>query len=471
MASEWANSGLDLHLDIDPARKAGSLEAALLGAIREERLAAGTRLPPSRSLAADLGIARNSVAEVYSRLVASGWLEARVGSGTWVSERPSPVPPPIVTRATRFDLDLRGGLPDGAAFPRAAWQAAAQRALAAAPASAFSYGETEGVPVLRAALADYLARTRGVTVRADDVILTHSFGELLALVARALVARGARRVAVEAYGHSSHRGIIVAAGLEAVPVPVDADGVDAHALAEASVDAVLLTPAHQFPLGVPLSPSRRTAVAEWARSTGGIVIEDDYDGEFRFDRRSIGALQALTPEHVVYGGTASKALSPALGIGWGVVPAGIRAEVLAQRRLSGSATDAITQLVLAEFVASGAYDSNVRSLRLRYRARRDRLEGLVDRALPGARVHGITAGLHCLLELPPGLSEDAATSACADRGLRVDGLASYAADAAAVGRPPTLVVGFGAPPEHRFDEALSTLVDALNDVRLRRSRR
>ncbi|UOE43004.1 PLP-dependent aminotransferase family protein [Agromyces larvae] len=473
---------MDLHLALDPRRKAASLEEALRTAVRDGRLVPGTRLPPSRTLATDLGIARNSVAEVFGRLVGEGWLEARVGAGTWVRERPTPVPADPVDRSTRFDLDLRGGLPDGSAFPRSAWVDAMRRALADAPTDALGYGAPAGVLVLRERLAEYLARTRGVRTTADEVIVTHGFGGLLGLVARALVARGARRVAVEAYGHVSHRAILEAAGLELVSLPIDAEGARTDLLGAAaaaaggagapavpSVDAVLLTPAHQFPTGVPLSRRRRELLADWCRRTGGIVIEDDYDGEFRFDGRSIGAFQPFAPDRTVYGGTASKALSPALGLGWGVVPRALRDEVLETRRRTGSATDALSQLALAALIAAGGYDRSVRALRGRYRARRERFETLVAQHLPDARVVGLAAGIQCLLELPPGVDEAAAVAEASARGLRIVGLAEYAADAetpsTAAARPPALVVGIGAPPEHRFEQAVAVVFAAVDAAR------
>ncbi|MFF2275915.1 PLP-dependent aminotransferase family protein [Agromyces sp. NPDC058126] len=470
MAQDWADSGLDLHVELDPRRKVASLEEALRAAVVDGRLEPGTRLPPTRTLAVDLGIARNSVAEVYARLVGEGRLEARVGSGTWVREVSAPAPGAPVDRSTRFDLDLRGGLPDSSGFARSAWARAVARSIADAPAAAFAYGAPEGAVELRRPLAEYLARTRGVVAGADDVVVTHGFGELLSLVARAIAARGGRRIAVEAYGHASHRAVLAAAGLEPVPVPLDADGLVVGRLDGLGVDAVLVTPAHQFPTGVPLSAPRRGSLAEWARAAGAIVIEDDYDGEFRFDGRAIGALQAIAPEQTVYGGTASKSLSPALGIGWGVVPTGLRDEVLEQRRLSGAATDAISQLALAALIAAGDLDRAVRGARLRYRARRERFERLIAEGLPGTRVAGLEAGLHCLLELPAGVGELDVERAGAAIGLRYGGLAGYAADAVtADSRPPTMVVGYGAPPEHRFDRAVAAVVASVEGARGSRS--
>src|SRR5215207_2348751 len=298
MSVSWAIPGLDLHVEIDHARKAASLEHALRSAVRDGRLSAGTRLPSSRTLSSDLGIARNSVADVYAQLTAEGWFEARTGAGTWVSAHAGagPSKPGTVSDAPSNRLDLRGGVPDASAFPRRLWAAAARRAVFEAPASEFGYGPGLGSPALRATLAEYLARARGVAASPERVIVARGFGELLGLTCRALAADGARRVAVEEVGHEAHRDIIRAAGLTPVAMAVDDDGADTEGLDD-GVDAV-----------------------RWAERTGGLVIEDDYDGEFRYDRRAIGALQALAPEHVLYAGTASKSLAPAVGLAWAVVP-------------------------------------------------------------------------------------------------------------------------------------------------------
>ena len=426
MTKTRANTGLDLHLEVSRTRPAASLESALRSAIRSGRLAPGLRLPASRSLALDLGVARNSVAEAYGRLVAEGWLEARVGAGTWVGDRehaaeqqPSGTPTPDAL------LDLRGGIPDATMFPRSAWVSAARQALTRAPSEAFGYSAGQGASGLRSTLADYVSRARGVFAEPDDVIVTHGFGELLALTARALVGRGARRIAVEEYGHESHRAILRSSGLRLIGIPVDRDGAAIDALETSGADAVLLTPAHQFPTGVPLSPARRVDVVRWAERTGGLIVEDDYDGEFRYDRRSIGALQALAPQHVLYAGTASKSLAPAVGLAWGVVPHTLLPAVLEQQARAGGAPATLTQLTLAEFIERHRYDRHLRSLRARYRARREELELAVTAGLPEARVSGMAAGLHCLVELPPRADEAAVTQRALSLGLQLDGLSTF----------------------------------------------
>ena len=465
MSVSWAIPGLDLHVEIDHGRKAASLEHALRSAVRDGRLSAGTRLPSSRTLSSDLGIARNSVADVYAQLTAEGWLEARTGAGTWVSAHAGAdlSEPRTLPAAPSNRLDLRGGVPDASAFPGRLWAAAARRAAFEAPASEFGYGPDLGSPALRVTLAEYLARTRGVVASAERVVVARGFGELLGLTCRALAADGARRVAVEEVGHDVHRDIIRSAGLTPVAMAVDAEGADTEGLDD-DVDAVLLTAAHQFPTGVPLAPARRVAAVRWAERTGGLVIEDDYDGEFRYDRRAIGALQALAPEHVLYAGTASKSLAPAVGLAWGVVPDRILDQLSAQRRLAGAATDVLNQRTLHAFIASHEYDRNVRRLRAEYRARRLALETRVAGDLPGCRVTGLAAGLHCLLELPAGTSEARVTEAAARLGLRFSGLESFRLHGTEWRHPPAMVVGYGAPPAYLFEEAIELAIRAIRSV-------
>ncbi|WP_064314965.1 PLP-dependent aminotransferase family protein [Cellulosimicrobium sp. I38E] len=482
---------LDLHLALSPTRPARSLQDALRTAVLDGRLVAGTRLPAARALAADLGVARGTVADAYAQLAAEGWLESRVGAGTWVGRRVvGPTPAPPSPGRPRLPLDLRAGVPDPSSFPRGPWLAAARRALADAPDAALGYGDPRGAEPLRVALAAYLGRARGVRTDPDRVVVTHGFADLLSLVARALVARGARRAAVEQYGHAAHRAVLAAAGLEVVALPVDDGGADVSLLdalgRERPVEVVLLTPAHQFPTGVPLSPARRGALVAWAARTGATVVEDDYDGELRYDRRAVGALQALAPDHVVYAGTASKALAPGVGLAWGAVPAGLLDDVVAQRRVLGGSPDAIGQLTLARFLADHEYDRAVRRARARYRARRERLATLVAEHLPGGRLLGLPAGLQAVLELPPGTDEDAVVDRAARRGAELLALGAYAVEPGLPGagapttgspppsRAPAVVVGYGAPRDHQVEQAFATLlreIDPLSGTSPRRSSR
>ena len=422
------------------------LEDELREAVRAGRLAPGSRLASSRTLAADLGIARNTVAEAYAQLVAEGWLVARQGSGTWVAERAgaeAAEPAREQVEATvRFDL--RPGVPDLGAFPRAAWLAAARRALAVAPDAALGYGDPRGVPELREQLAGYLARVRRVLVQPSGIVVCAGFGEALRLLCAVLAGRGARTVAVEAFGHRLHRDLIAASGLAVTSIAVD----DRGAVVDELADAVLLTPAHQFPLGVALDPERRRQAA----GSGALVLEDDYDGEFRYDRQAVGAMQALSPASVVYLGTAAKSLVPGLRLAWMVPPASLLDEVVEAKRALGAFPAVLEQLTLAELLASGAFDRHVRRTRLAYRRRRDRLiETLGAR---GLEVSGIAAGLHALAHLR-GMSEREAVERAAERGLALEGLAAYAAPGRSA--PPALVIGYGRPPEHAYTAALARL--------------
>ncbi|MFE1201833.1 PLP-dependent aminotransferase family protein [Streptomyces sp. NPDC058762] len=456
MANPWATLGIDLHLEpAGPGLRRG-LTDALREAVRTGRLTPGTRLPSSRTLAADLGIARNTVADAYADLVAEGWLTARQGSGTRVADR-AVVPPadtaPRSRAPARPAYDLRPGNPDLASFPRAEWLRAARRALTAAPNDALGYGDPRGRPELRGALADYLARARGVRADAERVLICGGFAHGLTLLATVLRARGVHTVAVESYGLHVHRDLLTAAGLRTVPLPLDAHGTDPDV--PPGTGAVLLTPAHQFPLGMPLHPDRRAAVVDWARRTGGLVLEDDYDGEFRYDRQPVGALQGLDPDRVVHLGTASKSLAPGLRLAWMVLPPGLADDLTATR--GGLDTSGVLdQLTLAEFLTSGAYDRHVRSARLRYRRRRDALVAHVSARSPEVRVTGIAAGLHAVLRLPPG-TEQSVVRAAAWQGLGLYGLSVFRHPDATAEPMDAVVVGYGTPPDHAWAGALEAL--------------
>jgi GntR family transcriptional regulator/MocR family aminotransferase len=463
MVKTWAISGVDLHLDLDRTRVRAALESALRDAVSTGRLRAGVRLPSSRALAADLGIARNTVAEAYGQLVAEGWLTAVQGSGTRVAERPD-VPPPAAPvrdspgRPNRYDLSP--GSPDVSAFPRAAWVAATRRALSGASFGVLDYGDPRGQPALRAALADYVARARGVRTTPDDVIVCSGFTQGFRLLCEALRVQGAGTLAIERYIQPATARAAVACGLNLAPVDVDDEGAAIERLG--SADVALLTPAHQFPIGAPLVARRRALAAEWTHGYGGLIIEDDYDGEFRYDRHPLGALQALAPQRVVYAGTASKTLAPGIRLGWLVVPSHLVDDVLAAKAIADRNTSAVDQLALAELIGSGAYDRHIRSSRLAYRRRRDRLVAALRRQVPEARISGIAAGLHALVELPAGVREDDVVARAGERGLALQGLGKYAYGAHT--HPSALVVGYAKPPEHAYTAAVARLVAVLRDA-------
>ncbi|MFJ8823414.1 PLP-dependent aminotransferase family protein [Streptomyces sp. NPDC102467] len=470
MAESWVNSaeriGVDLHLALSGSgSRRGALAVALREAVRAGRLSPGTRLPPYRALAADLGVARNTVADAYAELVAEGWLTARQGSGTRVAERAKPpggperVPKEVPTRPRGTLHDLRQGAPDASAFPRAAWAAAYRRALTDAPAAAFGPGDPRGRIELRTALTEYLARVRGVRAEPERIVICSGFAHALRLLYGERVLRGP--LAVESYGLGFHRSLLDRAGVRTIPLTIDQDGARVEELSGlGKVRGVLLTPAHQFPTGGPLHPGRRAAVVDWARARGGVVVEDDYDGEFRYDRKPVGAVQGLDPERVVYVGSVSKSLSPALRLGWMVLPRHLVAGVLEAKGEREAWVSVPEQLALAEFLRSGAYDRHVRRMRQRYRLRRDRLVRALAERAPHIEVTGIAAGLHAVLRLPAG-SERAVTKAAAWRGIAMDGLAEFRHPLAAGPAADGLVVGYAAAAERAYGAAVDALCAVL----------
>ncbi|GGK35886.1 MocR-like pyridoxine biosynthesis transcription factor PdxR [Nocardia camponoti] len=454
--------GVDLHLDLaGTGSRRAVLARALREAIQDGRLAPGMRLPPYRSLAADLGIARNTVADTYAELVAEGWLIARQGSGTRVAERAAPakaarVPKKVPARVVAPAYNLMQGQPDASSFPRNAWATATRRALAAAPNDAFGPGDPQGRIELRVALVDYLARVRGVRASPDRIVICAGFADALRLLFGGGVLHGP--LAVEAYGLAFHRALLAAEGVKTVALGLDEHGTRTEDLGRGT-RSVLLTPAHQFPMGGPLTSARRNVAVDWARRSGGIVIEDDYDGEFRYDREPIGAVQALDPARVIYLGSTSKSISPALRLGWMVLPEQFVDPVLVAKGMRERWTSIIDQLTFAELITSGAYDRHVRQMRQRYRDRRNRLVAVLAERAPHIKVTGIAAGLHAVLRLPPG-TEAATVKAASWRGVALDGLAGYRhPDAAA--QFDGLVVGYATPSDHTYASALAALCEVL----------
>ncbi|WP_328415032.1 PLP-dependent aminotransferase family protein [Streptomyces violaceus] len=467
MAGSWVNSaeriGSDLHLELSgPGGRRTALIRALREAVRDGRLAPGTRLPPYRSLAADLGVARNTVADAYAELVAEGWLTARQGSGTRVAERAEPlrpaarVPKKAPPRARGPRHNLLQGTPDISAFPRAPWLGSYRRALQQAPNEVFGPGDPAGRAELREALTEYLARARGVRTEPGRIVICSGFAHALRLLFGGGVLRGP--LAVEAYGLGFHREVLASAGVRTVPLPLDEHGAQVDRLGRER--AVLLTPAHQFPTGGPLHPARRAAVIDWARARGGLVLEDDYDGEFRYDRRPVGAVQGLDPERVIHIGSVSKSLSPAVRLGWMVLPERYVEDVLAVKGEREAWASVLDQLSLADFVVSGSYDRHVRRMRQRYRSRRDRLVAALAEHAPQVEVTGVAAGLHAVLRLPPG-TEASAVKAAAWRGIALDGLAAFRHPDTDMPVSDGLVVGYATPSEHAYGPALEALCGAL----------
>jgi GntR family transcriptional regulator/MocR family aminotransferase len=463
--SAWTTSAATLELALEPnGPRRAALESALRTAIRESRLVAGTRLPSTRALAGDLGLARGTVVEAYAQLQAEGYLHSRRGAGTWVADVTLAAPPARARtdntrRRPRFSFNP--GLPDLAAFPRTEWANALRRGLRDAPASSLGYGDPRGRPELRNALADYLARARGVVADPELVVVCAGFSHGLSLLARALRQQGVERIAMENPCFWWHRGIVRAGGLEVVPMPVDARGAQTAGLFESGAGAALLTPAHQFPLGALLHPDRRAAAVAWARASGRVLIEDDYDAELRYDRPPVGALQALEPDHVVYAGTTSKTLAPGLRLGWLLLPGALLEPVLRLRTNEDVHVPAPEQIAFGELLLSGAFERHVRRMRGRYRARRDRLVEMLASRTPTVRPVGISAGLRVLLELPPGgPSGEELAELGAKRSLELFPVGRCYHGGGV--RRDGLVVGYAALPDHAFESALEALGNLLS---------
>ncbi len=457
MPDSWA-SGLDLFVQTTGTRRRAGLEDGLRSAIQTRRLAAGTQLPSTRVLAQDLGVARGTVAAAYDQLVAEGYLLARPRAGTRVADL-GPLSQPVADRrAPRPNrLDLRPGTPDVASFPVAEWLRCARRALAQAPVTAFGYGDLRGRYRLRAALADYLGRTRGVQARPEQIVITSGATQALSLLAIALTAAGRGSIALENPGFNFHRGLVRQTAHAVVPIPVDPQGATTEQLADAA--AVVLTPAHQYPTGVTMHPARRHAFIAWARATDGLIIEDDYDGEFRYDRQPVGALQGIAPDRVAYIGTASKTLGPGLRLGWMVLPDQLTAPVITAKQYTDLSTDAITQLTFHEMLTSHGYDRHVRAMRRRYQRRRDVLISTLDRVRPHL-ITGISAGLQALVRLPGGGPTEAEIiELAAAEGLTLEGLGPHWHEGTAAAQG--LVVGFARPSEQAYPAAVNLLARLL----------
>jgi GntR family transcriptional regulator/MocR family aminotransferase len=460
-ASVAADPGFlsDISLTVDRSRRGvgEQLQEQLRVAIRQGRLGAGDVLPASRVLAVDLGVARSVIVEVYQQLIADGYLTAHQGSGTRVLPIAPPGPsvdamvrvPPA--RAVRFF----GGLPDPALFPRTGWLRHYRTALAEMPNDQLVYPGPAGTSQLRNAVGGYLRRVRGVDAAPEHTMICAGVTQAIALVCRALRARGVEAIAMEDPGFGLHRRAITNTGLRVVPISVDSDGIQVSQLAGAGVGAVLTAPAHSYPTGVALSAARRAELLRWAGEHGGIVIEDDYDAEFRYGRAPVGALQGLAPDRVVYTGSASKTLTPALRLGWMVLPRWLVDDVADQKLLDDAGSTVVEQLAMAGFIDSGDLTRHLRRVRPVYRRRREATLDAVTRWMPEARLRGIAAGLHAYVQLPDGCDEASLVDAARHQDVIVEGAGwhwSHPADA-----PPALVLGYGALTESAINEGIQTV--------------
>ncbi|WP_235191158.1 MocR-like pyridoxine biosynthesis transcription factor PdxR [Amycolatopsis rifamycinica] len=440
MAGSQTDWGVLLEL-AGSGPKHEQLARALRKAIRDGVLDGA--VPPSRRLAADLGCSRWVVTQAYAQLVAEGYLAGRTGSATRVRRVGDAVAAQEPAHPAPPRYDLAPGLPDLRNFPRRPWAEAVREALATTPHPDFGLPEPGGHPRLRRVLGDYLRGVRGAAP--GTVVVCGGVTDGVTSVCRALVERGRTRLAVEDPGWTRLRRAAEGAGMTVDPVPVDDEGIDVGRI-PAGVRAVLVTPAHQFPTGSVLSPRRRAELLAWARDVDGLILEDDYDAEFRYDRRPVGTVQGTDPGRVALFGSVSKTLSPALGLGWAVLPP--------RWTVHAHPPPVVDQLALAGFVESGGYDRHLRSARLRYRARRDRLVA----ALGPVRLSGVAAGLHLVLHL----DQDAAAVVRRAKaaGVKVTDLDDYRT---APGEP-ALVLGYGNLADTGVEAAARLLRRAMTTV-------
>lgn len=436
------------------------VEGAIREAIQAGRLGAGTALPSSRALAGELGISRGVVTEAYSQLAAEGYLLTRQGAPVRVARtvRAAGSRPPARSLLPSFPYHFHPGLPDLAGFPRDRWLRSLRAAWRQAPIDAVGYPDPRGVPALREALAGYLGRVRGVAAEPEQTLICTGFSQAFSLICRWLALRGVERVALEDPGWHPHRLIVEAAGLAVAPVPVDAGGIDVAALEATGASAVLVTPAHQFPSGAVLSRERRAALVEWAEAGERLIVEDDYDAEYRYDGAGLGALQGLAPDRVAYIGSASKRLTPGMRLGWALLPSWLAWTLIQAKAVEDGGSEATGQLALHDFIERGELDRHIRRTGLRYRRRREALLAALGRHLPEARPGGGAAGLFELVELPAGTDEAALVAAAAARGVGLDGLALHRFEPAG---PPGLVLGFASLSEPAIEHGVRLFAESL----------
>jgi GntR family transcriptional regulator/MocR family aminotransferase len=465
MPVEWAGLSPELLLTLErhssrPLR--AQLEARLRQAIRSGRLKVGERLPSSRELARELGLSRGLVQDCYAQLQAEGYLDARAGSATRVAAGAgtAPAPPPARAPGPRLLADFASGVPDLASFPRLDWLWAVREACRSVPTAALNYGDPRGSPVLRGVLAAYLRRVRSAVADPEHMVVCTGFAQGLGLVLRALAAQGVRRVAFEDPGSpASHAAAAAWAGVEPVAVPVDGHGIDAGALAATAARAVVLTPAHQWPTGVVLAPERRLALLAWAAERDAVIIEDDYDAEFRYDREPVGALQGLAADRVVAIGTVSKSLAPVVRLAWAVCPPSLTGAIAGQKQVSDHGSPGLDQLALAALIESGRYDRHLRRMRASYAQRRGVLLESLARHAPGVTLTGLAAGFHAVAHLPGPAAEEAVITAARGRSVGLYGMSASRWSGGTT--PAQLVLGFGNLSERSIQAGVGAVGDLL----------
>jgi len=441
------------------------LESGIRDRIRQGLLRADAVMPATRALATDLGLSRGVVVEAYQQLVAEGYLVSRTGSYTQVAPAAPGTQVEQHSAAATVEpprIDFKYSKPDVSQFPRAAWLRSIRKVLNETPNRSLAYLDGRGTAELRQAMADYLNRVRGTSARPENMLICNGFAQGSRLLLQVLAAAGYRRLAVEDPSDNELRDVATKAGLETVGVPVRETGLDVEALERSGADVVLVTAAHQFPTGAVASAQTRAGLVAWATKHDALVIEDDYDAEYRYDREPIGAIQGLAPQSVVYAGTASKTLAPGLRLGWLILPSRLVEPTSMAKVIDDRGSPVFDQLTFADFVTRGEFDRHLRRMRPRYRRLRDTLVDRLAEQVPDLVSIGVSAGLHLMTWLPPDLTEAAVTNAALERGLGVYGLAPYWVDKAG---PEGLVFGYGSLTGAAVVEGIDLLADAIASLR------
>jgi GntR family transcriptional regulator/MocR family aminotransferase len=449
----------------DPLPLHRQLEQELRSAIRGGRLRPDTALPSTRVLAEQLDLSRGVVVEAYEQLVAEGYLTSVPGGATRVATRAAAAIPDRVTgpAAPAIRISFAYGRPDVTQFPRQIWLRSMRRVLIEAPSERLTYLDPRGAPELREALAAYLDRVRGTVADPASIVICNGFAQAVDLVSQLVKARGGRRIAVEDPGDADGRVAIHRHGLETVPIPVDEGGISTDVLRRTPADAVFLTPAHHYPTGAVMAPDRRADLLAWADAHDALILEDDYDAEFRYDREPIGAIHGLAPERVIYAGSASKTLAPGLRLGWMIVPHEHVDRLAALKDAADRGSPSLDQLTFADFLGKGEFDRHLRRMRPIYRERRDAVLDALRRHLPDLRPIGASAGLHVLAMLPPDVDEESIIDAAAASGVRIRGLAPTYHDPSRA--PGGLIFGYGLVTPSEIGEGVRLVAGAMASLK------
>jgi len=461
----WTGLGPELLLVMDrtaPRTLRTQLEEGLRAAIRSGRLEPGERVPSSRELARAIGVSRGLVTECYQQLSGEGYLYSEAGSATRVAGAAStrPTSTPAAPLQAALAVDFVAGLPDLASFPGSDWLWSQREAYRQAPTGLAGYGDPHGAGTLRTVVAAYCRRVRATAADASRVVICNGFAQGLSLTLEALANRGVRRVAFEDPGYDQTvEDTARRAGVRATPVPVDDRGINVETLASSNAQAVVVTPAHQWPTGVVLTADRRRDLIDWARETQAFVVEDDYDAEFRYDRSPVGSLQGLAPDLVVTIGTVSKSLAPALRLGWLLCPGDLVEPITSLKAIADRGTPTLDQLALAQLIQSGRFDRHLRRMRTVYARRRDTLVTTLAALAPRVGLSGLAAGFHAVAHLAADAEEDSVVEAARQRGVGLYGMSRHRTSGST--RPAQLVLGFGNLTDRAIRAGLHDVADLL----------